>query len=123
MFHSMATGVIMIRFVGRGGEQPLGAPRLYLDDVDGRELMAVEPGRGTAGDLALNLPLPLHSGRIAGMPGRIAIAIAGVVVAMLGITGTIIWWKKRAGRRAHAARNAPPHTKAPAALRISSGQP
>lgn len=120
MFHSMATGVVMVRFVDRGGEQPLGAPRLYLDDVDGRELMAVEPGRGTAGDLALNLPLPLHSGRIAGMPGRIAIAVAGIVVVMLGITGTIIWWKKRAGWRAHAMKKHSTRSKTLSALRISS---
>ena len=99
MFHSMATGVMMIRFVGRDGEQPLGAPRLYVDDVDGRELMAIEPGQGTLGDLALALPLPLHSGRIAGLPGRILISVAGFVIAMLGITGMVIWWKKRGPRR------------------------
>lgn len=114
IFHSMGTGVIMIRFVGRDGEPPLGAPRLYLDDVDGRELMASEPGRGTLGDLALHLPLPLHSGRIAGLPGRILVTVAGLVVAMLGVTGVVIWWKKLAGRRAQAAKKRSARAKAPA---------
>jgi len=34
-----------------------------------------------------------------GLIGRIIIAITGVVVAMMSITGVYIWWKKRRGRR------------------------
>lgn len=122
IFHSMGTGVIMVRFVGLDGEQPLGAPRLYLDDVDGRELMTIDPGQGTLGDLALNLPLPLHSGRIAGLPGRILIAFAGVVIAMLGVTGVVIWWKKLQGRRAQAAKKRSARARAPASASTSPGR-
>ncbi len=122
MFHSMGTGVIMVRFVGREGEPPLGAPRLYLDDVDGRELMTIEPGQGTLGDLALTLPLPLHSGRIAGLPGRILIAVAGIVIAMLGVTGVVIWWKKLQGRRAQAAKKRSARARAPASASRSPGR-
>ncbi|MNO08416.1 hypothetical protein D3C81_2310440 [compost metagenome] len=42
--------------------------------------------------------LPLHSGRILGLPGRILISAMGLVIAMLSVTGVIIWWRKRAAR-------------------------
>jgi uncharacterized iron-regulated membrane protein len=50
---------------------------------------------------------PLHSGRILGLPGRILISFMGVVVAMLSVTGVIVWWRKRASKRVAARRQAP----------------
>ena len=44
------------------------------------------------------LQFPLHSGRILGLPRRILISLMGLVVAMLSVTGVVIWWKKRAAR-------------------------
>jgi uncharacterized iron-regulated membrane protein len=41
---------------------------------------------------------PLHSGRILGLPGRILISIMGLVVAMLSVTGIVIWARKRRTR-------------------------
>jgi uncharacterized iron-regulated membrane protein len=41
---------------------------------------------------------PLHSGRIIGMPGRILVSLLGLVVAMLSLTGVVIWAKKRRSR-------------------------
>jgi uncharacterized iron-regulated membrane protein len=32
------------------------------------------------------------------MPGRIIVSIMGIAVAMLSITGVVIWWKKRKAR-------------------------
>jgi uncharacterized iron-regulated membrane protein len=40
----------------------------------------------------------VHSGRILGLPGRILISFMGLVVAMLSVTGVVIWWRKRAAR-------------------------
>jgi uncharacterized iron-regulated membrane protein len=76
----------------------LGAPSLYFDAADGRLLAASVPGEGTAGDLIMDLQLPIHSGEIVGLAGRIAVCIAGIVIAVLSVTGVIIWWKKRQGR-------------------------
>jgi len=53
------------------------------------------PGTGTAGDMFLQLQFPLHSGRIAGVPGRIFISFMGLVVAGLSVTGIVIWLKRR----------------------------
>ena len=60
------------------------------------------PWEGTSGDVFMQLQFPLHSGRIAGTPGRVAISLLGIVVAMLSITSIVVWAKKRAAR--HSAR-------------------
>ncbi|MFZ2871709.1 PepSY-associated TM helix domain-containing protein [Zavarzinia sp.] len=76
----------------------LGAARIYLDDATGDPLLTELPGRGTAGDIFLQLQFPLHSGQIIGLPGRILIAVMGLVVATLSVTGIILWGYKRKGR-------------------------
>ena len=44
------------------------------------------------------LQLPLHGGRILGLPGRILMSLMGLAVAGLSITGIVIWWRKRRAR-------------------------
>jgi uncharacterized iron-regulated membrane protein len=41
------------------------------------------------------LQFPIHSGRVLGIPGRLLISCMGLVVAMLSITGVVIWLRKR----------------------------
>lgn len=81
----------------------LGSPVLYVDGADGRLLGARVPGEGTWGDAFEQLQYPLHSGQVAGLPGRIFIASVGIVVAGLSVTGVLVWAKKRAS--AARARN------------------
>lgn len=76
----------------------LGSPMLYFDGLDGRLIGDLIPEEGTAGDIFARLQFPLHSGRIAGLPGRIAIAASGLMVALLSVTGVIVWLKKRRPR-------------------------
>jgi uncharacterized iron-regulated membrane protein len=71
---------------------------LYLDGGDGRLLDRYVLGDGTAGDVFTVAQFALHSGRIAGLGGRIAICIAGIAVTALSVTGVIIWWLKRSRR-------------------------
>jgi uncharacterized iron-regulated membrane protein len=80
---------------GAGG---VGHPRLYFDGGDGQLLGDFRPWRGTAADLFVQAQFPLHSGRILGIPGRIAISAIGLIVAMLSVTGVVIWLKKRRAR-------------------------
>lgn len=42
--------------------------------------------------------LPTHSGDILGVPGKIAILLAGLTPLIFTITGVAIWWKKRKAR-------------------------
>ena len=48
-------------------------------------------GRGAGGDV-------YKRQRIAGLPGRIAIAALGLAIAGLSLTGVYIWWRKRRAR-------------------------
>lgn len=76
---------------GAGG---VGHKALWFDGNTGDYLGDFIPWEGTAADIFVQAQFPLHSGRILGLPGRILISIMGVLVAMLSITGVVIWWRK-----------------------------
>ncbi|AKJ32133.1 PepSY-associated TM helix domain-containing protein [Caldimonas brevitalea] len=44
--------------------------------------------------------MALHMGKVFGLPWRLLIVVLGLVVAMLSVTGVVIWLKKRRARRA-----------------------
>ncbi|RYY70578.1 MAG: PepSY domain-containing protein, partial [Comamonadaceae bacterium] len=85
----------------------MGLSNLYLDGRDGRVISSNQPWHGTAADVFAQLQLPLHGGRILGMPGRIMMSLMGLVVAMLSVTGIVIWVRKRRARNVNAHRAAP----------------
>lgn len=108
VFYGQQHGIYAILFHKPGDEHGsggLGVKMLFVDGRSGSLVGGRVPWEGTAADVFMQLQFPLHSGRIAGMPGRILLSIMGVVVAMLSATGIVIWLKKRAARkiRAHAA--------------------
>lgn len=90
---------------GAAGAGPLGNAWMYWNGATGERIAADIPGRGSAGDTFMQAQFPLHSGRIAGLPGRIAVSILGVMVAMLSVTGLMIWLKKRRARQQVRARH------------------
>ncbi|WP_444918882.1 PepSY-associated TM helix domain-containing protein [Microbulbifer sp. JMSA003] len=77
---------------GAGG---VGHKALFFDGHSGEYLGDFIPWEGTAADLFVQAQFPVHSGRILGLPGRILISIMGVVIAMLSVTGVLIWLRKR----------------------------
>ncbi|MEC8428168.1 MAG: PepSY-associated TM helix domain-containing protein [Pseudomonadota bacterium] len=81
---------------GSGG---VGHKALYFDGNSGEYLGDFIPWRGTAADLFVQAQFPVHSGRILGLPGRILISAMGLIVAMLSITGLIIWMRKTKRKR------------------------
>jgi uncharacterized iron-regulated membrane protein len=87
-----------------------GPAAIYIATDTGRVLTTERGGEGKAGDVIDALVYPIHSGQIAGLPGRILICLSGLVVAMLSVTGVIVWLKKRAPRVAarHRARSKRP---------------
>ncbi|MES2452040.1 MAG: PepSY-associated TM helix domain-containing protein [Pseudomonadota bacterium] len=105
IYAGRAQGFYMVRF-GRPREAGFGMSTIYVSGVDGRILSVEEAGGGKAGDVVAGLMFPVHSGQVAGLPGRILICIAGLAIAMLSITGVYVWWRKRAPRVARKrARN------------------
>ncbi|MEC5160258.1 putative iron-regulated membrane protein [Janthinobacterium sp. CG_S6] len=101
VFYSSAFGLYGVGFFEAGndhGDGGLGNNWLYFDGKDGSAAGASVPGTGSAGDIFLQAQFPLHSGRIIGMPGRIMISVMGALVAMLSVTGLLIWLRKRRAR-------------------------
>jgi uncharacterized iron-regulated membrane protein len=75
------------------GAMGMGLSNVYVSSESGEVLGSYRPWHGTGADVFVQLQLPLHSGRILGTFGRVLISVVGVMVAMLSITGVIIWWK------------------------------
>ena len=111
IFYAAEFGIYGVQFFHPGvdhGTAGVGPARLFFDGQDGRLIGERLPWKGTVADIFVQAQFPLHSGRILGLPGRIAISLMGVVGAMLSVTGTYVWWRKRRGRR-HAIRQPPTH--------------
>lgn len=101
MFYAATYGIYTVSFFEPGddhGAAGVGPARLYFDSADGRPLGEQQPWKGTAADIFVQAQFPLHSGRILGLPGRILISVMGLIVAMLAITGVVIWYRKRVAR-------------------------
>jgi uncharacterized iron-regulated membrane protein len=105
IFYSSPWGIYGVSFFEPGGDHGaagVGPPILYYDGVNGKLLGDRQPWKGTAADLFVQAQFPLHSGRILGLPGRILISAMGLVVAILSVTGVVIWARKRRARLARA---------------------
>lgn len=76
-----------------------GSPLITIALDTGATVQASVPPEGKLGDLILQLQDPFHSGRLAGMTGRILVCASGVVTALLSVTGVLIWDRKRRARR------------------------
>lgn len=103
LFYGPAHGVFAAAFFKPGeehGAAGVGPAQLYYDSEDGHFLGERLPWTGTAADVFVQMQLPLHSGRILGLPGRILISAMGLVVAALSVTGVVIWARKRRARLA-----------------------
>ncbi|SDM10029.1 Uncharacterized iron-regulated membrane protein [Oryzisolibacter propanilivorax] len=81
-----------------GGSLGMGLSNVYVSSQTGEVLGAHRPWHGTAADVFVQLQLPLHSGRILGLPGRILMSAMGLLVVMLSVTGIVIWARKRRAR-------------------------
>ncbi|XAH21847.1 PepSY-associated TM helix domain-containing protein [Xylophilus sp. GW821-FHT01B05] len=103
--HRAAFGLYAVDFYVPGSARPgLGPPRLYFDSATGALVGDRVPGQGSAGDYFMRLQFPLHSGRIAGVPGRILVTLLGLAVAALSTTGVLLWAMRRRAAAAAAPR-------------------
>ena len=103
LFYAPAFGLYGVGFFAPGndhGDVGLGNNWLYFDGRTGKPAGGSFPGTGSAGDIFLQAQFPLHSGRILGLAGRIMISCMGALVAMLSVTGVLIWIRKRKARLA-----------------------
>lgn len=75
------------------------ATNIWIDGMTGNILREDYPGHGLSGDIISKWLRVLHTGAVFGLAYRVIIVILGVVVAILSITGIVLWWKKRQVRR------------------------
>ena len=87
-------GVGFYTLEGAHGDGGLGPNWLQIDSDNGDILARIETGKGTAADIFVQAQYPLHSGRILGLTGRILLSLLGVIVAILSLTGILIWLKR-----------------------------
>ncbi|KWT76010.1 MULTISPECIES: PepSY-associated TM helix domain-containing protein [unclassified Variovorax] len=100
-FYNGRAGFYNISFWDRAAHDTadgMDLSNLYLDGQDGRIIGSNQPWHGTAADVFAQLQLPLHSGRILGLPGRILMSFMGLAVAGLAGGGLVIWSRKRRAR-------------------------
>jgi uncharacterized iron-regulated membrane protein len=98
MFYTALGGMYAVGFFEPGHDHAdgsLGNPWVYLDAHSGKLVQLLQPGTGSTGDQFLALQFPLHSGRLFGVPGRILISVLGVTIAMLSVTGVILWARRQ----------------------------
>jgi uncharacterized iron-regulated membrane protein len=110
LFISPDFGIVGVGFyeaVNSHGDGGLGNPWLYFDSRSGAPAGDNVPGTGSAGDIFLQSMFPLHSGRIIGIPGRVLMSIMGVAIAVLCVTGVLIWARKRRARVQQQVQAAP----------------
>lgn len=92
---------------GSLADPSLGNPWIYVDAHSGQIAGAMVPGTGSAGDLFMQAQFPLHSGRIIGVTGRVVVSLLGFFVAMLSVTGLVIWAIRRRRRASERSTTAP----------------
>lgn len=92
--------IVGIGFTGNGLVQyaGLGPVTYYYDDQDGRLVFVDNPMTDSAGQKALRALFPLHSGQVGGVATQFLVALLGLSVIEMAVTGLIVWWKKRGPR-------------------------
>ncbi|MEM9594339.1 MAG: PepSY-associated TM helix domain-containing protein [Acidobacteriota bacterium] len=98
-----ASGLYWVRLFDPRDLADYGQRSVYVDMGSGEVVGDSHRAVGSAGDVFVALQFPLHSGKILGWPGRILIALTGLVICALVITGFVLWLRRARGRRGAAA--------------------
>jgi uncharacterized iron-regulated membrane protein len=98
-----------------------GGTTLMIDAYSGSMFGFKAPTGERNGETVTTWLVELHTANVFGLPYRSLACVCGVAIALLSVTGIIIWWKKRRARLHAAARPVtrsasapPPDSRAPA---------
>ncbi|WP_028601218.1 PepSY-associated TM helix domain-containing protein [Ottowia thiooxydans] len=69
--------------------------QIFVDAESGNLLSRFGYISGTASDRFLVWLYPVHSGKLLGVPGRLAISLGGLFVALICVTGVLRWIKRK----------------------------
>lgn len=91
-----------VRYVVRSDRdlnERYGQTSVYFDATTGALLATRIPTGQNAGETITSWITTLHMAHIWGLPFRVLMTATGLVVAILSVTGVVIWWRKRQARR------------------------
>lgn len=80
---------------------------VWIDQYSGAVLAVRDPRFDSAGDKLLNWLHPLHNGEAFGLAGRLLAFVAGLLPALLFVTGVLRWRQKARAHARVAARRLP----------------
>jgi uncharacterized iron-regulated membrane protein len=90
-------GVYRVNLRGASDASARLGPVVFLDPRTGAVLVRADRATRTGGDAFLAWQRVLHEGEAFGSVGRIVICAAGLLPALLVITGSIMWLRQRRG--------------------------
>ncbi len=76
-----------------------GTTRVFFDANTGALKHFMLPSGQYAGNTLTNWLYALHMANVFGLPYRIFVCLLGLAIALLSVTGVIIWWRKRRAAR------------------------
>lgn len=77
---------------------PNGRSVVWLDPRNGQVLASHRWDALDPGTRINSIVFPLHTGELGGVAGETAVALLGLVLGMLGITGLVLWSQRRQAR-------------------------
>lgn len=87
---------------------PNGRSTVWLDPRDGKVLAAQRWNELDPGARINSVLYPLHTGELGGVAGETVVALLGLGLGTLGISGVWLWWRRRS-LRLHGPRIRPSH--------------
>jgi uncharacterized iron-regulated membrane protein len=106
IFRDLGNGRYSVYFHLPEDANPQGDNFALIDLKTGTMTAVQQPARGSAGDRFMAWLYPLHTGGAFGWAGRLLVALAGIVVVVLNITGLYTWCVRWQSRRRQSARRA-----------------
>lgn len=94
------------------GTRPGGSKQIWYDAYSGDELGRYVTGSIPAGNAFIDWLYTIHTGAVAGTPGRLLVLLAGLSLAALSGSGVWLWWSRTARLRARRGSRAAPETTA-----------
>ncbi|MBM3512455.1 MAG: PepSY domain-containing protein [Alphaproteobacteria bacterium] len=98
--------VVVVSFIADDHPNVRALNRVFFERHSGRILAVQAAAQQAAVPTIEQFALPVHSGEIAGNPGRFLVAVSGLVLPFLFVTGLWLWVTKRLSR--HDQRAAEP---------------
>lgn len=83
-----------------------GSTDIWIDQYSGAVLKVKDSRAMSAGDSFLAWQFPLHNGEAFGLAGRVIVCMTGFIPAIMAVTGTYIWLRKRRSRRSRLSNTA-----------------